>query len=83
MDTEREPMEEATCPLCHKPIRSDAHAPEFCALCGMGIYHPETAPSINTMDEYLYFCCCSCLRIYARARKGVCCQGDNDDEDVC
>ena len=62
-----EPLEEATCPFCHKVLRSDADSPEFCGLCGMGVYHPDTAPSINTMgDQFIYFCCSWCLKLYVR-----------------
>ena len=64
-------MDEATCPFCHKAIRSDADAPEFCALCGMGIYHADTSPSLNGLGgKKIYFCCSSCPRIYTRIRKG-------------
>ncbi len=60
-------MQEAICPFCNKVIRSDADAPEFCALCGMGVYHPETVSFIHTVgDERLYFCCVRCQRLYAR-----------------
>jgi predicted amidophosphoribosyltransferase len=76
-------MEETICPFCNKAIRSDANAPEFCALCGMGVDHPESAPSINTVgDQFLYFCCTWCLRLYVREVKhshdGP--RGDGDDQ---
>ena len=62
-------IEEKVCPFCSKPVRSDATAPAFCGLCGMGIDHTDTAPSIMGEDgEKLYFCCRWCLSIYSRNR---------------
>ena len=59
--------QDAVCPFCHKAIRSDADAPEFCALCAMGVDHPELAPKlISPYGKTLYFCCSWCLRIYVR-----------------
>ena len=59
--------DESICPICSKPIRSDADSPEFCALCGMGITHPEEAPSLDGEDgDRLYYCCSWCLRLHVR-----------------
>ncbi len=67
-------MDEATCPFCHKAIRSDADAPEFCALCGMGLSHADTSPSVNGLGgEKIYFNGSESTRIYTRIRKGPGC----------
>jgi hypothetical protein len=65
-------MEEAICPFCLKPIRSDANFEEFCTICAMGITKPEIAPKwVNEEGKRLYFCCDWCLRIYMREIKGM------------
>jgi hypothetical protein len=67
-DIIQDPMEEATCPFCHKIIRSDANLKVACALCGMGVPHLDTAPQAMTPGgEALHFCCSWCLRIYRRS----------------
>jgi len=69
MTTHRPGGEEATCPFCNMPLVSDAEAPEFCGLCGMGIRNVEDAPGILTADgETLLFCCRTCLTVYERSR---------------
>ncbi|MCK5414764.1 MAG: hypothetical protein KAJ35_05220 [Thermoplasmata archaeon] len=63
-------IEEVVCPFCSMPLRSDANAPAFCGLCGMGVDHLDSAPSIMGADgEELYFCCSWCLRIYTMSRR--------------
>jgi hypothetical protein len=60
-------VEEAICPFCNKAIRSDASCAESCALCGMGIDHPELAPSRTLdSDEVAYYCCIWCLKVHTR-----------------
>lgn len=59
---------EASCPFCNMPIRSDANAPAFCGLCGMGIHDIEDAPGILREDgKVILFCCSDCLSMYERS----------------
>lgn len=58
-------MEEKSCPICKKHIRSDAEVHEYCVLCGMGITDIQNAPLFEKSDsKILYFCCNRCLTIY-------------------
>jgi hypothetical protein len=60
---------ESICPICIRPMRSDADAPSFCGLCSMAIDRTDTAPSAKGEDgEKLYFCCEWCLKIYSTIR---------------
>jgi YHS domain-containing protein len=58
-------MKEKVCPLCSKPVRSDALIKEYCKLCGMIVDDSELqfiydAP---TGDSF-YFCCEKCMKTY-------------------
>jgi hypothetical protein len=55
------------CPYCGKAAREDVDADEHCALCGMAIAHPETAPTaLDGRGRRLYYCCTWCLRLHVR-----------------
>jgi hypothetical protein len=60
-------MKEKVCPLCSKPVRSDALARMHCKLCGMFIDDTELlfiydAP---TGDSF-HFCCEKCMKMYIK-----------------
>ena len=58
-------MEEKSCPICDKAIRSDASVQEFCKLCGMGISDPSDKPKYRAGDgRTVFFCCEKCLTVY-------------------
>ena len=59
-------VEEKKCPICSKPIRSDAAIHEYCKLCGMGIPDTLEAPKLRTEGGTLYFCCDICYSIYKK-----------------
>ena len=61
--------DEKHCPLCDKPVRSDANAEKLCALCGMAIYEDDPeATSIVVGGKRLHFCCPVCEDMYLTIR---------------
>ncbi len=59
--------EDGVCPFCNRPMRTEAEAPERCAMCGMEVNHPEEAASLQGSDgQTLHFCCIWCMRVYQR-----------------
>ncbi len=59
-------MKEKMCPICGKPVRSDALAKKSCKLCGMLIddSKPHYIYSTNSGKKNLYFCCEICIKSY-------------------
>jgi len=58
-------MIEKICPLCSKPVRSDALTREYCKLCGMIINYTEPLRVYTTKEEINhYFCCRKCMNTY-------------------
>ncbi len=58
-------MKEKMCPICLKPVRSDASAERYCKLCGMFI--DNTEPQfiyVVENDVELHFCCEGCMQRY-------------------
>ncbi len=58
-------MKEKLCPLCSKPVRSDASAKKYCKLCGMFIDNSEPQfIYVTEEDVELCFCCEECMKKY-------------------
>jgi hypothetical protein len=58
-------MKEKVCPICSKPIRSDALIKEYCKLCGMLIDDAKLQFIYDTpTSDSFYFCCEKCLKMY-------------------
>ena len=65
MENDNNTTGEKHCPLCDKPVRSDANAETLCALCGMAIYDDDPeATSIVVGGKRLDFCCPICEDMY-------------------
>lgn len=60
-------MKEKRCPLCSKPVRSDALAKKHCKLCGMFIDDTELQFIYDTDARVsFYFCCEKCMKMYIK-----------------
>jgi hypothetical protein len=60
-------MKEKCCPLCSKPIRSDALAKNHCKLCGMFIDDTELQFIYDTPTGVsFHFCCERCMKMYIK-----------------
>ncbi len=58
-------MKEKMCPICGKPVRSDALAKKSCKLCGMLIDDSKPQYIYRTNSgKSLYFCCERCRKSY-------------------
>jgi hypothetical protein len=58
-------MKEKLCPICTKPVRSDASAKRYCKLCGMFIDDTEHQfIYVAEKDVELHFCCEECMKRY-------------------
>ena len=58
-------MNEKQCPLCSKPVRSDALAKKYCKLCGMFLDDSELQFIYDTpTGDSFFFCCEKCMKMY-------------------
>ena len=58
-------MKEKLCPICSKPVRSDASAKRYCKLCGMFIDNAEPQfIYVTEKDAELHFCYEECMKRY-------------------
>jgi YHS domain-containing protein len=58
-------MKEKVCPLCSKPVRSDALAKKHCKLCGMFLDDSELQFIYdNPKGDSFFFCCEKCMKMY-------------------
>ena len=58
-------MKEKLCPICTKPVRSDASVKKYCKLCGMFIDDAEMQfIYVAEGDVELHFCCDECMKRY-------------------
>ncbi len=65
-------MKEKLCPICTKPVRSDASAKKYCKLCGMFI--ADAGPHFTYFTEKdieFHFCCEECMKKYVETFNSV------------